>query len=498
MTPQCNADVFHFQTNSRFPIDAAFDGGYITTDGGALLLAEVERHTGALAQLTTCFTDYRDPDAIEHTLPHLLAQRVYALALGYEDLNDHDHLRLDPLLAALVGKDDPLGQRRVQQRDRGKGLAGKSTLNRLELTPPDANASARYKKIVAQPEAIERLFLDLFVQSYAQPPAEIVLDVDATDDPLHGHQEGRFFHGYYDCYCYLPLYIFCGDRLLCAKLRTAEHGAAHGALAELQRVIEYLRQAWPAVRIVVRGDADFAEEEIMAWCEAHVVDYVFGLAPNSRLLEAVARPLMWAHVRYLRCGVACREWADFLYQTRKTWSRERRVVCKAEYLPGGPNPRFVVTSLAAVQVTAAVDEQTYCTLAPAAVYEEKYCARGDAENRIKEQKRDLAAGRTSTHGLRSNQLRLWFSSLAYVLVSGLRRLGLAQTPLSAGQCGTLRERLLKIGGWVRVTAGRLYVSLCEACPVRAVFGRAYAALRRLPSWPPAGSVTKVAAGALAP
>jgi hypothetical protein len=485
MILQCNADVFHFQTNGCFPIDAAFDGGHITTDGGALLLAEVERHIGALAQLTTCFTDYRDPDAIEHTLPHLLAQRVYAIALGYEDLNDHDRLRLDPLLAALVGKDDPLGQQRVQQRDRGKGLAGKSTLNRLELSPPDANADARYKKIVAQPEAIERLFLDLFVQSFAQPPAEIVLDVDATDDPVHGHQEGRFFHGYYDCYCYLPLYIFCGDHLLAAKLRTAEHGAAYGALAELQRVVARLRQAWPDVRIVVRADADFADEEIMAWCEVQWVDYVFGLAPNSRLLEAVALPLMWAHVRYLQCGVACREWADFLYQTRKTWSRERRVVGKAEHLPGGPNPRFVVTSLAAARP-------------PAGVYEQTYCGRGDAENRIKEQKRDLAAGRTSTHGLRSNQLRLWFSSLAYVLVSGLRRLGLAETPLSAGQCGTLRERLLKIGGWVRVTAGRLYVSLCEACPVRAVFGRAYAALRRLPSWLPTGSETAVAVGALTP
>jgi hypothetical protein len=470
MTVQSSPNDFHFQTPSALPIQAAFDGGHITTDGGALLLAEVERHTGILAQLAACFTDHRDPDAVEHTVPHLIAQRVYGIALGYEDLLDHDRLRFDPLLATLVGKDDPLGQLRALPRDTGKPLAGKSTLNRLELTPPDADSSARYQKIVAAPAAIERLFLDLFLQVYDTPPEQIVIDLDATDDPLHGAQEGRFFHGYYDCYCYLPLYLFCGEHLLAARLRTAEHGAAQGALAELQRVIDYLRQQWPQVCILVRGDADFATEEIMAWCEGHGVDYLFGLAPNCRLLEAVRRPMMLAFMDCVSTGVACRRWADFEYQTLTTWSRSRRVVAKAEFLPGGPNPRFVVTSLAA-EARAARQ-----------VYEEDYCSRGETENRIKEQKLDLASGRTSTSQLRSNQLRLWFSAAAYVLVSGLRRLGLVGTPLERAQCGTLRSRLLKIGGWVRVQARRVLVSLNEACPVQAVFARAWAALRRLPSW----------------
>jgi len=487
MTVQSTTNDFHFQTPSTLPIHATFDGGLITSDGGALLLAEVERHTGLLAQLADCFTDYRDPEAIEHSARQLLAQRVYGIVLGYEDLNDHDTLRFDPLLAALVGKDDPLGQQRVLPRDVGKPLAGKSTLNRLELTPPDANRGARYKKIVACPEAIERLFVDAFLQAHPAPPAQITLDLDATDDPLHGEQEGRFFHGYYDCYCYLPLYLFCGEHLLCAKLQTAEHGAAAGALEQLRRVVEQIRQAWPDVGILVRGDSDFATEAIMAWCEGHHVDYVFGMETNSRLVEAIGREMMWAHVGYLMSGVACREWADLAYQTRTSWSRSRRVVAKAEFLPGGPNPRFVVTSLTAEARPAQ------------ALYEEEYCRRSDAENRIKEQKLALASGRTSTSGLRSNQLRLWFSAAAYLLVSGLRRLGLAGTPLARGQCGTLRQRLLKIGGWVRVTARRVLVSLSEAFPLQDVFARACGALRQLPSWPgsrpaPAGPLASPAAG----
>jgi len=347
MTVQSTANDFRFQTPSALPIDASFDGGPITSDGGALLLAEVERHTGILARLAGCFTDHRDPDLTEHTVAQLVAQRVYGIALGYEDLNDHDRLRTDPLLATLVGKDDPLGQRRARPGDRGKPLAGKSTLNRLELTPADAGRCARYKKIVARPEDIERLFVDVFLDAHAAPPEEIVLDLDATDDPLHGAQEGRFFHGYYDCYCYLPLYVFCGEHLLCAKLQTAEHGAAAGALAELERVVGRVRRAWPHVRVLVRGDSDFATEDIMAWCEGAGVDYVFGLEPNSRLREAIGREMMWAHVGWLQTGVAWREWADLQYQTRKSWTRPRRVVAKAEYLPGGPNPRFVVTSLKA-------------------------------------------------------------------------------------------------------------------------------------------------------
>jgi Transposase DDE domain group 1 len=471
MPVQSTAAAFHFQTPSALSIEAAFDGGHISSDGGSLLLAEVERHTGVLARLAACFRDHRDPDLIEHTVPQLIAQRVYGIALGYEDLNDHDRLRFDPLLAALVGKDDPLGQSRARPEDRGKPLAGKSTLNRLELTPADAGPNARYQKVVHKPEAIEQLFVEVFLDAHATPPEEIILDLDATDDPLHGEQEGRFFHGYYDCYCYLPLYIFCGDHLLCAKLRTAEHGAAFGALEVLQRVVTQIRRVWPAVRILVRGDSDFGTEDIMAWCEgSQQVDYVFGLQSNSRLLETIGREMMWAHIGWLQTGVAWREWADFDYQTRKSWTRPRRVVAKAEYLPGGANPRFVVTSLAA------------STHPPQTLYEGSYCERGDTENRIKEQKLDLASGRTSTSKLRANQLRLWFSATAYVLVSGLRRLGLAGTPLARAQCGSLRQRLLKIGAWVRVTAQRVRVALTEAFPLRALFARACAALGRLPSW----------------
>jgi hypothetical protein len=443
-----------------------FDGGTISSDGGCLLLGEAERLTGTLRQLAACFTDHRDPDAIEHTVAQLVAQRVYGLALGYEDLNDHDTLRLDPLLATLVGKSDPTGTDRLRRRDRGKALAGKSTLNRLELTPPDATAASRYQKIVARPEAIERLFVDLFVQAHRQPPTQIILDLDATDDPLHGHQEGRFFHGYYKEFCYLPLYIFCGEHLLAAKLRTADNDASSGTVDELERIVPQIRAVWPQVRILLRADSGFCREEIMAWCEAHGVDYLFGLAKNSRLVAALEPALADAHARYLQTGVAARVFTDFVYQTRDSWSRARRVVGKAEYLPKGSNPRFVVTSLAATEREAQP------------LYEQDYCARGDMENRIKEQQLMLFADRTSTAWLRSNQLRLWFSSAAYVLVQALRRLGLAGTRLAQAQCGSIRLGLFKIGALVRVTVRKVWVSLASACPYREVFTQVYDNLRR--------------------
>ena len=466
MTTECTCPDLVFQPLGQRAVIGRFDGGTISSDGGCLLLGEAERLTGTLRQLAACFTDHRDPDAVEHTVGQLVAQRVHGLALGYEDLNDHDALRLDPLLATLVGKADPTGADRPRQRDRGKALAGKSTLNRLELTPPDATAASRYQKIVARPEAIERLFVDLFLQAHQQPPTQIVLDLDATDDPLHGHQEGRFFHGYYKEFCYLPLYVFCGEHLLAAKLRTADNDASHGTVAELERIIPQVRAAWPAVRILVRGDSGFCREEVMAWCEAHGVDYLFGLARNSRLVEALGPALADAHARYLQTGVAARVFADFAYRTRDSWGRARRVVGKAEYLPKGPNPRFVVTSLSAAEREAR------------ALYEEDYCARGDMENRIKEQQLMLFADRTSTAWLRSNQLRLWFSSAAYVLVQALRRLGLAGTALAQAQCGSIRLWLFKIGALVRVTVRKVWVSLSSACPYREVFTQVYDNLRR--------------------
>ena len=473
---QCNATPLLFQNLGSRAVVAAFEGGSISSDGGCLLLGQVERLTGTLRQLAACFTDHRDPEAIEHTVAQLVAQRVYGLALGYEDLNDHDRLRLDPLLATLVGKLDPTGADRLRQRDRGKALAGKSTLNRLELTPPDATAASRYQKIVAHPEAIERLFVALFLQAHPRPPRQIILDLDATDDPLHGHQEGRFFHGYYKEFCYLPLYIFCGEHLVAAKLRTADNDASAGTVGELERIIPQIRAAWPQVRILLRADSGFCREEIMAWCEAHDVDYLFGLAKNSRLVEALGPALADAHARYLQTGVAARVFADFVYQTRESWSRARRVVGKAEYLSKGPNPRFVVTSLPATQREARV------------LYEEDYCARGDMENRIKEQQLMLFADRTSTAWLRSNQLRLWFSSAAYVLVQALRRLGLAGTRLAQAQCGSIRLWLFKIGALVRVTVRKVWVSLSSACPYREVVIQAYEQLSRVPSaaGPPGG------------
>ena len=466
MTTECSNRDLSFQPLGSREVVGRFDGGTISSDGGCLLLGEAERLTGTLRQLAACFTDHRDPDAIEHTVAQLIAQRIYGLALGYEDLNDHDTLRLDPLLATLVGKADPVGADRLRQRDRGKALAGKSTLNRLELTPPEATADSRYHKIVAHPEAIEQLFVELFLQAYRVPPAQIILDLDATDDPLHGHQEGRFFHGYYKEFCYLPLYIFCGEHLLAAKLRTADNDASSGTVTELERIIPQIRAAWPEVRILVRGDSGFCREEIMAWCEEHAVDYLFGLAKNSRLVETLGPALADTHARYLQTGVAARVFADFVYQTRDSWSRARRVVGKAEYLPKGSNPRFVVTSLSTTEREAQL------------LYEEDYCARGDRENRIKEQQLMLFADRTSTAWLRSNQLRLWFSSAAYVLVQALRRLGLAGTPMAQAQCGSIRLWLFKIGALVRVTVRKVWVSLSSACPYRQVFTQVYDNLQR--------------------
>ncbi len=466
MTTECSNRDLSFQPLGSRAVVGRFDGGTISSDGGCLLLGEAERLTGTLRQLAACFTDHRDPDAIEHTVAQLIAQRIYGLALGYEDLNDHDTLRLDPLLATLVGKADPVGADRLRQRDRGKALAGKSTLNRLELTPPEATADSRYHKIVAHPEAIEQLFVELFLQAYRVPPAQIILDLDATDDPLHGHQEGRFFHGYYKEFCYLPLYIFCGEHLLAAKLRTADNDASSGTVTELERIIPQIRAAWPEVRILVRGDSGFCREEIMAWCEEHAVDYLFGLAKNSRLVETLGPALADAHARYLQTGVAARVFADFVYQTRDSWSRARRVVGKAEYLPKGSNPRFVVTSLSTTEREAQL------------LYEEDYCARGDMENRIKEQQLMLFADRTSTAWLRSNQLRLWFSSAAYVLVQALRRLGLAGTAMAQAQCGSIRLWLFKIGALVRVTVRKVWVSLSSACPYRQVFTQVYDNLQR--------------------
>jgi len=309
----------------------------------------------------------------------------------------------------------------------------------------------------------------VFVQSFPKPPKQITLDLDVTDDPLHGKQEGRFFHGYYGHYCYLPLYIFCGDHLLCARLREANIDASAGAVTELKRIVERIRQEWPKVRILVRADSGFCREEIMAWCENHRVDYVFGLARNQRLERKIAGQLRVAKRRSEQTGKPARLFNEFHYRTLETWSRSRRVVAKAEHLPGRSNPRFVVTSLK----RSAVGMRQ--------VYEDLYCARGEMENRIKEQQLYLFADRTSSTSFRANQTRLYFSSIAYLLLEALRRIGLKGTDMAQALCSTIRTRLLKIGARIRVTVRRIWVAMAQACPYAELFRRAVVNLRSPPA-----------------
>ena len=464
---QCIPSLFTFQSLGSREVVAAFDGGKVTSDAGGVLLGEVEAHFGFIDQFARCFTDHRDPELVEHTLTDLLKQRIYGLCLGYDDLNDHDQLRHDPLLAVLVGKKDPLGGDRLRKRDQGKALAGKSTLNRLELTPVRANAGSRYKKTVAHLDAMQSFFVDAFLQQYIVPPTRIILDVDATDLPLHGHQLGRFFHGYYDEYCYLPLYIFCGDHPLLALLRPADIDACTGLLKHLARIVTHLRQHWPQVQIVVRGDSGFCRDYLMRWCENHGVDFLFGMAKNQRLLKILGKELHEAKERFTQTQQAARVFKDFSYRTHKSWSRERRVIGKAEHLAKGANPRFVVTSLTAAAFAAAT------------LYEDEYCGRGAMESRIKEQKLYLFADRVSCATLRANQVRLCLSTVAYMLMRALRQFGLQQTDMAQAQCDTIRVKLLKIGATVKVTVRRVCLALSEACPFQEVFRRVCTNLRNL-------------------
>jgi len=464
---ECIPTLFGFQDLGPREVVAGFDGGKVTSDGGGLLLREVDAKFRFLEQFATCFTDHREPEAIEHPLVDLLKQRIFGMCLGYGDLLDHDALRHDPLLALLVGKHDPLGEQRVFARDRGKALAGKSTLNRLELTAVGADADERYKKIVAHMEKIEDFLVDAFLLQHVTPPARIVLDVDATDDPLHGQQLGRFFNAYYGHYCYMPLYIFCGDHPLCALLRPSDADAAAGSLRPLQKIVTRIRQAWPQVEIVVRGDSGFCREYLMRWCEANGVHYLFGLAKNQRLLKVLGKEMHAAKVLHEQTKEASRVFKDFSWRTKQSWSRDRRVVGKAEHLDKGANPRFVVTSLA----PEAFDART--------LYEQEYCARGDMENRIKEQQLTLFADDLSCPTMRANQLRLYFSTVAYVLMRALRQFGLRNTEMAQAQCGTIREKLFKIGGIIRVSVRRVVLALSEAFPFQALFARVCQNLRDL-------------------
>jgi hypothetical protein len=467
MPKQSDTKQLHFQGLGPREVVGDFGGGTLTSDAGGLLLREVDLAFGVIDRFTESFTDYRDQDLIEHPLRQMVAQRVFGICLGYEDLNDHEQLRYDPAIAALCGRADVEGRDREREEDKGKALAGKSTLNRLESAGEDVGPLSRYKKIKYDQARCERFFVDHFLKRYnpGSQPGQIILDLDATDDPLHGKQEGRFFHGFYGCYCYLPLYIFCDEYLLAAKLRPAGIDAAEGADKELERIVGQIREVWPKVKILVRGDSGFCREWLMRWCEEHGVDYLFGIARNSRLRAAIESEMEQARELHSKSDRAARIYKDFEYRTRKSWSRSRRVIGKAEYLDGGENPRFVATSLSKKSCPAT------------RLYEQIYCARGEMENRIKEQQLYLFADRTSSATMRANQLRLWFSSVAYVLMNELREVALKGTELARAQCHTIRLKLLKIGARVTVSVRRVVIHMASGYPYQRLFHTALARIQ---------------------
>jgi hypothetical protein len=451
---ECHQSSFGFAGIGKREIVARFDGGTISSDGGAFLLRQTDRHLNVLSRLAECFLDGRNPLLVQHSIEEMLSQRVYGLALGYEDINDHEQLRSDPVLGIVAGR-----------TDLDRPLAGKSTLNRMEL---GTGVNSRYKKITFWKDGVDELLVKVFLESHQEIPAEIIVDMDTTDLPLHGKQEGRFFHGYYDNYCYLPLYVFCGEHILCARLREANHDAAFGCLSEIERIVAQIRAAWPKVKIVLRGDSGFCRNELMSWCENNQVDFLFGMAQNQRLRKVIGQQMHEATLEWNRTGKAARVFTEFEYSTKKTkkggWERERRVVAKAEHIAGKENPRFVVTSLTSQQCQAR------------ALYEELYCARGDMENRIKEQF-SLFADRVSAETMRANQMRLYLSAMAYILVSGLRRLGLKGTALAQAQVSTIRTKLLKIGAQIRVSVRKVWVSMSSSYPWQDLYQQVWTNLR---------------------
>jgi hypothetical protein len=450
MPTECSAERFDFGVVEGRIVDAAFDAGLVTSDAGSLLLGATDRAIDLVDRFAACFRDYRRQDLVEHAVARLIGQRVFGIALGYEDLNDHDQLRHDPMWAVLAGK---LTARRADCA----AVAGKSTLNRLELS---RQQPTRYHKIAYDEAAIEALPVTLFLEAHKRPPKRIILDLDATDDPLHGHQEGRFFQGYYDCYCYLPLYIFCGRHLLAAKLRRSNIDGSAGSIEEVERIVRQIRDRWPYVQILLRADSGFARETLMAWCEQNRVDYVFGLARNERLVAVIEQEFAAAQKASENSGQPARRFKDFQWSTIDSWSRRRRVIAKAEWTQGEANPRFIVTSLKRAEAAARY------------LYEDIYCARGDMENRIKECQLDLYADRTSAATMRANQLRLWFASMAYVLICALRRIGLAETVFANATCGTIRLKLLKIGALIRISVRRVRIAMASACPAADEWARA--------------------------
>jgi hypothetical protein len=465
-SPDCKEQRLLFQDLGSRKVVADFSGGTLSTDAGALLLRQVDAHLGLTRKLAQCFEDRRHPVWVEHSVEQMLSQRIYGLALGYEDLNDHQRLRLDPLLATACNKTDPLGQERLNPADRGIALAAPATLNRLELSN---NKSSRCHKVPHDPAKIQACLLEMGVRCLPKHSREIVVDLDAMGHRLHGNQEGRHFNAYYDDYCYLPLYAFVGDFPLWAQLRTADHEAAHGVVPALEQIVAAIRKRCSKARIIVRGDSGFCREEIMAWCEGQPeVYYCLGLAKNSVLIEKLGPALVEARMRHCLSGAAgVRAFAEFEYCTLKSWSRARRVIGKAEVMAQGENPRFVVTNLPAKGFKG--DKESRERFTPTQLYEELYCARGDMENMLKQQVLDLQADRMSTHHLASNQFRMWESAFAYLLLERLRTLGLAGTELERATAGSLRLKLLKVAAQVRVSVRRVYVQLSSAYPLQELF-----------------------------
>ena len=450
---ECNQDRFEFaSTAGTRQIVAEFNGGTITTDAGSLLLKETDTKMNLLLRFSRCFTDRRSPLLTRHTMEEPIRQRVYALALGYEDLNDHELLRLDPLLGAMAGKAEP-----------GTDLlAGKSTLNRMEL---GTGTPSRYKKITFWRDSVDELLVDVFLEAHPVAPRQIVLDIDTTDLALHGNQEDKFYHGYYKHYCYLPLYIFCGDHVLCARLRPSSIGPAVGSRKEVERIVKQIRQRWPEVEIILRGDSGFCSDELLTWCENNRVHYVVGVARNQRLEKIIDGPLAEAKQQCEATQQPARIFVEFDHKTLKgMWNKDRRVVAKAEHIDGKSNPRFIVTSLDA----ESWEKQK--------LYEELYCARGDMENRIKEQF-VLFADRVSVSTMRGNQLRVYLSVIAYTLMNGLRRLGLKATTMATAQVGTIRLKLLKIGALIQITVRKVWVRMASSYPYQALFSQVLQQLR---------------------
>lgn len=466
----CRQQTFAFQDLGTRKVVGDFKGGNLSGDGGVVLLREVDKLVNLSDRLATCFTDFRVQHLIEHSVPKMLTQRIFGMAMGYEDLNDHESLRHDPMMAVGVGKKDPLGLDR-DNRSKGRALAGKSTLNRLELTNAKTSGTEVITggdhKIKADFEAIEDFLIEFGLEQIALDTKEIVLDFDATDTLLHGNQEGKFYHGYYGNYCYLPLYCFIGSWPVWARLRTSNRDACDGTIEALEKIVPAIRRRFPKARIILRADSGFAREAIFSWCENHDVFYVIGLAKNQVLNRRLTPAMFRAKATACLIGGYSTCFSEFEYRTAKSWSRARRVIGKAQVTPKGENPRFIVTNLPA-------DKDRWM---PEALYRKFYCARGDMENRIKEQQLELFSDRMSCKQMESNQLRLWFSTFAYNLMIALRERGLSKSKeFSNATPGTIRHRLLKVATMVKVSVRRVLLRWSGSFRYREEFAACCAAL----------------------